>query len=184
MKLSKFLKREKKKIATLAICLAGYPIVLKFAEEFRGFLSPTLSKEQAYKVIEEEKEKIGMRKDIPISLIVYDHNELSAAAYASGASTVLKANDLVVGAVIISNKDSLDRVLIRHELYHLMKDNLINDRFTQLDGPLRIDESGIKSEGLSSIPKVFKEKPLCDQIKYLYGIESRATLYSTTGIKL
>ena len=129
------------------------------------------SLEEAYKVLEEEKEKLEIQDNI--SLVVDEDNKLRK--YRVGATC--RKNDY--GTVIIANKLDLKRILLRHEIYHHFQ------KACNLKGGANIEEAIRLFE---EEKKNFENRPFIDFLlrkdtwKYLY-FEAASNTYALTGLK-
>ena len=121
-------------------------------------------------IIKEESKKLGL--DAKFELRIYENDELSSINV-NGYSGKNRDGGFVIG----SNKSNLDRILIRHELYHIAR------------GDLKDDESAYagksKTEDMKLLTQQYGESfDGATALNYLYFKESAVNLYSWSGIKL
>ena len=163
MKTSKLMK----KLAIWGIVYTSplWPIWLSIPQEIVRTMWPKIeSIQEAQKIIDEEKIKLGINN--PVELRIYDKGELREIHSAGYCAKNTNSDGFVIGA----NKRDLTRILIRHELYHLKRDIAV------------IAES--KSTKQEDIRFLKKQDEDGFNPKYFYLMEPRANLYSISGIKL
>ena len=129
-------------------------------------LYPNATQQQAVRIIEEEKSKLDINE--PVDLIVYPNNELREF-YVQGYCGISPDRE---GYVIGANLRDLDRILIRHELYHIKKDK------KKFDGTI-IENSKTALDYFRHPNSEIKQS-----LDTFYFMEPRANIYSITGIKL
>lgn len=154
------------KIAKLCLIVTSpmWPLWIAAPTELIETLYPNVkTTQEAHKILEQEKKKLGMTDQV--RLRIYEKDELREL-YINGYSG--KKHD-GSGFIIASNMSDLDRILIRHELYHIHKDK-VGHAFETKQADLDYKKSSKRSLGYVS--------------KYFYMLEPRANIYSVTGIRL
>ncbi len=131
-------------------------------------LSQKLDASQAKIMIEEEKRKLGIKENV--NLVIYENQELDMAGLEGFSTYFPTDNSYIIGA----DPKYLDRILIRHELYHIFR----------------------KDMDIASIPAAFRLPDKKDITAFLQGdgkneifryrllMEPRACLYSVSGMRL
>lgn len=126
------------------------------------------TQQEAYQILGEEKNKLGMRDSI--DLRIYENNELREFGVQGYAGKLSKENSLIIGV----NRRDLSRILLRHELYHLHKEEI---------KPLEDPNDETKEGALNYYRKLRKGNKLLGTPKHFFLMEPRANIYSITGIK-
>ena len=162
------IKNIAKKVTKWGIVLTSplWPLWISAPTELVEAIYPEVkNRQEAYQILEEEKQKLGILK--LVDLRIYDNNELKEV-YIKGYSGISQDGD---GFTIGANISDLDRILLRHELYHIYRGD-----WTRRVGNSKEDDLGY------FMPR--KENPSLGHPKYFYLMEPRANIYSVTGIKL
>ena len=123
------------------------------------------SKKELEEVINREKKKLGITRQFEV--IIYKNNELEIKEMKAYAGREKDNVRYFLGV----NKHDINEIVIKHELYHLIRDL----------GITKTDEEIIKMNFDYSV------KPPNKYLKWLkdfYISEPRADIYSVTGIKL
>ena len=161
------LKNLSKKIAKWGLIFTSpfWPLWIEAPTELVSTIYPNVkNRHEAYQILEEEKQKLGIQK--PVDLRIYDNNELREVFIGGYSGISSDGRGFTIGA----NIGDLDRILLRHELYHIYRG----------DCDKKVGET--KGDDIEYfMPK--KENPLCLGPKYFYIIEPRAKIYSITRIK-
>lgn len=145
-----------------------WPIWINAPTELVETIYPNVkNRQEAYQILKEEKSRLGIQKSI--DLRIYDNNELREV-YIKGYSGVsFDGEDFVIGA----NIGDLDRILLRHELYHIQRG----------DCTKKVGET--KQNDLDYFRMLREKNPnSLGHPKYFYLQEPRADIYSVTGIRL
>jgi hypothetical protein len=116
---------------------------------------------EAHKILEEEKENIGIDDDMVLR--VYENDELSEVGSNGYSAFGPDGKGYVIGV----NKSSLDRILIRHELAHIK-----NGDVTKRAGMDKDEDLDLLREQRGYNP---------DALEYHLSQEPRAVLYSVSG---
>jgi hypothetical protein len=164
-------KNIAKKVTKWGVILTSplWPIWIWAPTDLVETIYPNVKNQQeAYRILEEEKNKLGIKK--PVDLRVYENDELREFG-SQGYSGISSDGE---GFTIGANIGDLDRILLRHELYHIHRGDC--EKY-----PKRVGKT--KEEDLEYfMPR--KENPSLGPPEYFYLMEPRANIYSITGIKL
>ncbi len=157
----------------LILAIAGFPILDRVSTNLIRKIYPNIKTTQkACTILNQEKNKLGIKEEI--ELRVYENDELEE--FGVGGYSAKSNNGFVIG----SNIGELDRILIRHELYHIYRDKdsfigYVNDN-KQDD----LDEYRQEKERMYNLSRISLLK---HKIMYDFVQEPRANIYSVTGIK-
>ncbi|HLC53828.1 MAG TPA: hypothetical protein VJK03_04770 [Candidatus Nanoarchaeia archaeon] len=156
----KSLKKAGGAIAGIFGMIAVSPLLLHGITELEHELSPTAkTREGACIMLQEEKEKLGI--DAPIELRIFEDDSLKEKGVLAYTGRHPKE-----GYTIGASKSSLNRIIFRHELYHVKRDCLATVSETK-EGDLPLLQRRYFFNGRN----YFIEEP-------------RANLYALFGIRL
>jgi hypothetical protein len=156
----------KEKIFLGLFCAAALvnPITLQIATTPN--LQTKLSQAEAEQVLEEEKKNLEITIPVEYQWGTTDNDWYFAA---------LARHPDRETAVIFADSKNIDRVLIRHELYHLYKAGGISTLVKVGRNP---------KETRAVLDDLFKDPTKVISLGYLLYYEPAANLYSITGIRL
>ena len=162
-----------KKVAKWGVIITSplWPIWVWAPTDLVETLYPNVRNQQeAYQILEEEKDKLGIKS--PIDLRIYENNELREFGSQGYSGKLSKKDGFAIGI----NRKDLNRIVLRHELYHIFRGDCER-------APNEIDET--KDDVLEYYRKLRKVNPnSLGPPKYFYLMEPKANIYSITGIKL
>jgi len=142
---------------------ALYPFWVKAPASFVKVVWPNIeSREEADRILEEEKRALGIGEDV--SLRIYEDDGLRETGVLGYSALDPKGEGYVIGV----NRSDLDRLLLRHELYHIHK------------GDVTASAGRSKEEDLELLKRKNDINACC---KYYFLQEPRAELYSFTGVR-
>ncbi|VVB79306.1 Uncharacterised protein [uncultured archaeon] len=173
-----------------AITYIALIFAIKVAEELKLSSLRPLELNRAVQVIEEEKQKLGITNKVD----VYTYEEFNfkrEKAYGFSCKTL-------EGYLIAARSNSLNRQLIKYELYHLCSGDLENELYSQIPSKdliegiaeyCRAESSTNKSKNTSNKNEVQVNNAqifgkAIKLAKYWLVEEPRAGLYGLSGIKL
>jgi hypothetical protein len=158
-----------------AVLYLGIPTVLRGALDLASQLShKAQSVEEAQSLMQREKAELGIEDRVDI--LIANDDEFEREAHLAGfLDKSHSGNRFLMGL----NKSRLDRVIIRHELYHVIKNRkyLFSDKIT-------IEPT------VQAYLEVFKAKgdDIISEVKFPWTYwtqhEWQADIYALTGLKL
>ncbi len=156
----------RKYVLWLLIVSVPYPLYNMVISNIIQDISPKIKTvEAAYVVLNEEKSKLGIKDKIVLQ--VSEDNKLKKVGVEGFCG---RGNE---GYVVGANMSELNRILIRHELYHLFRDGCDKFRPT-IDDFLKETIEAKKDLHIRNI---------IPNLKYYYLEEPRANLYAWTGLR-
>lgn len=161
------------KIGILATLLTSltYPLIVNTATKPIRYLWPNAKNStEVREIIEEEKRKLGLTQSI--ELRIYEKDELKRFDVGGYIGKNPNGEGLILGA----NASKLDRILIRHELYHVANGDLSEELF-ELGETKKEDMENIRlfREGKTARPN--------QVLNYWFNQEPSADIYSITGFR-